>query len=1612
MIKSKLARAIVVDFQGKIRVAEKNKRRVIERAENLKKRYSDKEITYSDYQAKYRREINGRTLEEWAKYYNSYIAYCKNEIKKHQSKITQNKTIVVALSIIFILTLSLSVVFNGPSFVGFSVQDTDTEPEAPTEESEPSPEPEAPAEEPIIEEPTPEPEPTEEPTTEEPTEEIGGSIITSGTTETTEEEPTTTEEPITPTNDTTTTEEPTNETTPEETNQTDILSNETTIIPGTTTTEEPTTTTNQTTNETKQLNETNITTTTNVTGEAIITTIQLEAVLGQPVKWKKIAQLTTPSKVKVKLPKEAKNILVKKSGSTEDAKFTLTGKAISTRFVADADDFFLVKFFKRLRRAFTGRVVQELEQEIEIDDTESEYEIEYETPAPEALTEKTERGKRIIINSPENLHYKEVLAFTNISEELKIRNPSKIKVYWVENDTYLPLSSAKDTNNNGIYDYIEWNVPHLSTQTFDIIIAISAEHLDQNRIFISDIYQNISHLDGNWSEEIPNKHFVRVTFEKNLTPINDITIFPRIVKGNPRVEVYEVNGTKLLAEFNPVLENQYNKIFLTELNGTQDTFDLQIIGGSLEFDHIIDPTTQNGSGSGSSQQVNISINEVNLSRTFMVFQQSNPSENQPDQRQWTPKFDNASQISFQRSTVTAVTSSFNYQIVESPKLRTQQGGIAFPDQTNALNITIDEVNLTEAFVIVYGRCAATQNARNHDGFFTANLSTSTRLLIKRGATESDCDAYAEWQVIEYEGANVQKGNTTFLSGDLVKISKIDAVNLTESFLVFNLLAEGTDPGLDSNMISGNFTNSSGIAFQRFLDAGTLNDRVIVWYVVSIPKANVQKGTTEKTNTDPLVIPITEINSSSSFVLMNHHDDGTGTAYDNQESLLNITNSTALRLRKTTPTGKTTVNWQVIELPQEDVTSPEGYKIYPANNTVNDTLSVKLQVNSTDKTDLASQTFYIWNYTTGEELYTYQQNITGFSKYVNLTYNFTSDGNYTWSVLIKDQEENLNWSDNASAADKNWTIAVDSTPPKFNPFNNITTYQNQSVSYTINATDDWIGLNTFTSNDSTRFTIYSNGTFVNITSLSEEIYIVNITIDDYATNENTTLLFIDVAEIPTSDPVIENVTAVAAVDLIEAGIYNITFNFTVTDPDGVGDLDDSTAMAEVNLTGQTTRTNTTCLNTGGVSGNSANYTCSIGMHYWDGNGVWSINASIRDNSGAYASNVSEKFTVNLLTSMVMTPPTLNWSSLNAGDLDQASTNHPITINNTGNDISLSIQVTAYSLQGETTTTENIPAANFTVEDTASGCSGVALANATATNVTSAILESGNNTLQAGDDTSGQEEIYFCLKGLPAELSSQDYSTSGTVADWTIEVLFVPLAAARRKTRKKKKKDLSKDKIFKAVVLILEGIKKKENLTNLQIINLLVGRLKKQETEENGRDRLISAIDHLIEELGAEYGLDQTGIIKTLISELSIIYKIRKKTLQELDEVKRIEVPLSIFSSELGSLESITKYMRENLDMTYAEIARDLNRDQRTIWTAYNKASKKKLEMIELEEMGEQIPTSIFRDRRLTILESIVNHLRENKMKYSEIGKLLNKDQRNIWTIASRAKKKIEEENNNI
>ncbi|MBU4086734.1 MAG: hypothetical protein KKB21_04125, partial [Nanoarchaeota archaeon] len=116
---------------------------------------------------------------------------------------------------------------------------------------------------------------------------------------------------------------------------------------------------------------------------------------------------------------------------------------------------------------------------------------------------------------------------------------------------------AYDLDGDGKVDYIEWNVPHLSEQVYEIIYITKADLLDSDRNYIKDVYDYVKAKDNNWTT-IPDGNYLRVTFEKNLTNKNDITIYARA--GNISIDnqsvPYEVYAMKKrIDEIRGVLEN-------------------------------------------------------------------------------------------------------------------------------------------------------------------------------------------------------------------------------------------------------------------------------------------------------------------------------------------------------------------------------------------------------------------------------------------------------------------------------------------------------------------------------------------------------------------------------------------------------------------------------------------------------------------------------------------------------------------------------------------------------------------------------------------------------------------------------------------------------------------------------------------------------------------------------------------------------------------------------------------------------------------------------------------------------------------------------------------------
>jgi len=372
-------------------------------------------------------------------------------------------------------------------------------------------------------------------------------------------------------------------------------------------------------NETEILNETNI----NVSVTENISTIQYGAVIGKPVKWKKIVQVDKVKSLKVEIPKEAENITVyklneviedvenktvvseetnetegivnetetfesnetisneevneasaeKKTALTKNKKVSslvtgqfvkgidktrINAKVISGEISAEVtleEDSVIIGFFKRLLDSITGRVVdvkdsQEI-KEVVIEENATEFEIEYTTPAPVALEENTSFGKRVVISS--DVHYENILAYTELpyavpewqiklyrttngtrelvdfigytDEEDEVAKQNLDNLTNVEGDKIvanrtshnLNCTSGNNTNQNKcaktknvatekLITYIEWIVPHLSNQSYELELTILN-------------VQSYPIVGGNWTVRFNTTGTANLT----INPINGTT---------------------------------------------------------------------------------------------------------------------------------------------------------------------------------------------------------------------------------------------------------------------------------------------------------------------------------------------------------------------------------------------------------------------------------------------------------------------------------------------------------------------------------------------------------------------------------------------------------------------------------------------------------------------------------------------------------------------------------------------------------------------------------------------------------------------------------------------------------------------------------------------------------------------------------------------------------------------------------------------------------------------------------------------------------------------------------------------------------------------------------
>ncbi|MFH1505725.1 MAG: hypothetical protein ABIE94_01915 [archaeon] len=138
---------------------------------------------------------------------------------------------------------------------------------------------------------------------------------------------------------------------------------------------------------------------------------------------------------------------------------------------------------------------------------------------------------------------------------------------------------------------------------------------------------------------------------------------------------------------------------------------------------------------------------------------------------------------------------------------------------------------------------------------------------------------------------------------------------------------------------------------------------------------------------------------------------------------------------------------------------------------------------------------------------------------------------------------------------------------------------------------------------------------------------------------------------------------------------------------------------------------------------------------------------------------------------------------------------------------------------------------------------------------------------------------------------------------------------------------------------------------------------------------------------------------------LFYKDLVEVLSEELAKPELLVPVSIFRNDISPLRSLVKYLRENVKLSLSRIAKLLARDPRTIWTTY--AAVKQMAPLKPIPTPYSIPVARFEKIELSVLETIVHHLREEMgLRNVDIARILGKDQKTVWTAYDRAVKKLQ------
>ncbi|MFC1754907.1 hypothetical protein ACFL96_16180 [Thermoproteota archaeon] len=260
--------------------------------------------------------------------------------------------------------------------------------------------------------------------------------------------------------------------------------------------------------------------------------------------------------------------------------------------------------------------------------------------------------------------------------------------------------------------------------------------------------------------------------------------------------------------------------------------------------------------------------------------------------------------------------TIRYYVAEfSSGVNVKRGCESMSSTTRNINLG-SPVNLAKSFIVLNGKENSGPGSDSYidaDDFNRARLTSSTNLEIR---TYSGSGGTVCWQVVEYDGASVQR-NVDSMSGTSLTVDLPRGVNRNQSILLFSEYHSSY-----GNMADGKFLDSDTIEFTRATNTGTMS---ISWEVVEFNDnvfiqhdyQSFSTSTTLETITLGTAVNISRAVAFLSGQSLNGMSGGkttsTGTDPGSGQFTARITSSTQLQLeRQITTSATANAGWFVVE----------------------------------------------------------------------------------------------------------------------------------------------------------------------------------------------------------------------------------------------------------------------------------------------------------------------------------------------------------------------------------------------------------------------------------------------------------------------------------------------------------------------------------------------------------------------------------------------------------------------------------------------------------------------------------------------------------------------------